>query len=108
VLCGLRWPSSPSGAWTPPVPGAAGAAADAALHIPQSLKKNFSLIALMHLHHCITCTTAPLHHLSLKKIFHKYTHTPLTPIPEHTDNPLSKKNFFKRRKRCHVLLRITG
>jgi hypothetical protein len=52
---------------------------------------------LHHQHHCITSTTAspaPLHHLPLKKIFNLLPHTPLTPIPEHTDNPLVEKNFF--------------
>jgi hypothetical protein len=68
----------------PPVGAAAGAAAAAVSHIPQSLKKNFSLIALMHLHH-------------QKKIFTKNPQqhtTGLTPIPEHTDNPLVEKKFF--------------
>jgi hypothetical protein len=77
----------------PPVGAAAGAAAAAVSHIPQSLKKNFSLIALMHQHHCTTaplhhCTTASLHHLHhqhhcttypLKKNFSQKTHNNTQP-----------------------------
>jgi hypothetical protein len=85
---------------TPPLRAAAGAAATAVSHIPQSLKKNFSLIALMHLHHCITSTTdapAPLHHPPPKKNFSQITHHTKKTIDTHPRThrqSLIEKKFF--------------